>query len=45
MVSKVNGLDLSAETTEDLRLLLQNELYQNIDSIFAQEIIAELSLR
>lgn len=44
-ISKVNGLNLSLETTEDLEQLLKNELYQDIDSEFAMEIIEELEKR
>lgn len=45
MISKVNGLDLGQETTADLKLLLKNELFINIDSEFAKEIDAELEAR
>lgn len=44
-ISKVNGLNLSLESTKDLELLLKNELYQDIDSEFAKEIIEELEKR
>lgn len=40
-----NGLDLSLETEEDLRELLANEIYMDIDSEFAIEIQEELDLR
>lgn len=45
MISKVNGLDLSEETVEDLELLLSNELFINIDSPFAKELEEELNNR
>jgi hypothetical protein len=45
MISKVNGLDLSQETTDDLELLLINELYMDVDSLFAKEIQQELDTR
>ena len=45
MISKINGLDLGQESIEDLNDLLQNELYIDIDSPFAEEIKEELSLR
>jgi hypothetical protein len=45
MISKVNGLDLSQETTDDLELLLINELYIDINSEFAKEIQQELDER
>ena len=45
MISKINGLDLSKETKEDLELLLQNELYIDINSAFAKEIQEELKSR
>ncbi len=41
-LSKVNGLNLTQESTEDLELLLRNEIYMDIDSEFAKEIIEEL---
>lgn len=44
-ISKVNGLNLSQESTEDLNLLLKNELYIDIDSEFAKEIEEELLSR
>lgn len=44
-ISKVNGLNLSLETTENLEQLLRNELYQDIDSEFAKEIQEELDKR
>lgn len=44
-ISKVNGLDLEQETTEDLEVLLRNELYMDIDSPFAEEIKQELERR
>jgi hypothetical protein len=40
-----NGLDLELETTEDLELLLKNELYMDINSIFAKELSKELEKR
>lgn len=40
-----NGLDLELETTEDLELLLKNELYMDIDSQFAKELTKELEKR
>lgn len=40
-----NGLDLELETIEDLQLLLRNELYMDIDSVFAKEIQEELKKR
>jgi hypothetical protein len=45
MISKINGLDLSEESIEDLELLLKNELYINIDSEFAKEIQQEIESR
>jgi hypothetical protein len=44
-ISKVNGLNLSRETIEELEQLLKNELYQDIDSEFAKEIQEELDKR
>ncbi len=44
-ISKINGLDLGVTSTEDLELLLQNELYININSLFAVEIEKELEKR
>lgn len=44
-ISKVNGLDLSAESDQELEDLLKNELYMNIHSEFAMEISAELESR
>lgn len=44
-ISKYNELNLSEETTEDLELLLRNELYVDIDSPFAKEIQEELEER
>lgn len=45
MTSKVNGLDLEQETLEDLELLLRNELYIDIDSPFAEELMVEIEKR
>jgi len=44
-ISKINGLDLELETLEDLELLLRNELYQDIDSPFAEELQTEINKR
>lgn len=44
-ISKINGLNLSDTSIEDLELLLKNELYIDIDSAFAVEIMAELDNR
>jgi hypothetical protein len=41
----VNGLDLEQETVEDLELLLENELYIDVDSQFAKELMTELAMR
>lgn len=41
----INGLDLSTTSTPDLELLLKNELYMDIDSVFADELISELESR
>ena len=45
MISKVNGLDLSKESMEDLELLLKNELYIDIESPFAKELQQEIETR
>lgn len=45
MISKVNGLDLGQETTEDLALLLKCELQMDIDSPFAKELDEEIESR
>lgn len=45
MISTINGFDLGSATTERLELLLRNELYMDIDSKFAQEIVDELESR
>ena len=44
-ISKLNGLNLSKESDRDLELLLRNELYMDIDSEFAKEIIEEIESR
>ena len=44
-ISNINGLNLSDTSVEDLELLLKNELYMDIDSAFAVEIMAELDNR
>ena len=44
-ISKINGLDLEQETLEDLELLLRNELYMDIDSPFAEELVKEIERR
>jgi hypothetical protein len=44
-ISKVNGLDFDQETLEDLQLLLKNELYIDIDSPFAEELMTEINRR
>lgn len=40
-----NGLNLTETSTPDLELLLKNELYMNIDSEFADELISEIESR
>ena len=45
MISTTNGFDLGSATIERLEKLLKNELFMNIDSPFAQEIIDELESR
>ena len=44
-ISNFNGLNLSDTSVEDLELLLKNELYMDIDSPFAVEIMTELDNR
>jgi hypothetical protein len=44
-ISKVNGLNLTRESDRELELLLRNELYMDIDSEFAKEIMEELKSR
>jgi cell division GTPase FtsZ len=44
MIAK-NGLDLGQETTEELEALLKDELYMDIDSEFAVEIMDEIDSR
>jgi hypothetical protein len=44
-ISKVNGLNLTLESDRELELLLRNELYMDIDSEFAKEIMEELKSR
>lgn len=44
-ISKYNELNLTEESTEDLELMLRNELYMDIDSPFAKEIQEELEER
>lgn len=45
MISTVNGFDIGAASTERLEQLLKMELYMDIDSKFAVEIIDELDSR
>jgi len=45
MISLIKSIDLGSLTEERLELLLKNELYINIDSPFAVEIIEELESR
>jgi len=40
-----NGIDLGLCDNRRLELLLKNELYMNIDSVVAEEIMAELGSR
>ena len=44
-LSNTKGLDLGQETIDDLKILLKNELYLDIDSQFANEIDEELENR
>ena len=45
MYSKIKEFDLGEETVEALERMLRNELYINIDSEFAKEIIQEIESR
>lgn len=45
MISKIKDLDLSQETLEDLKLMLYNELYIDINSPFAKELNEEIESR
>jgi len=45
MISTLNGFDIGAASTERLEQLLKMELYIDIDSKFAEEIIDELEDR
>jgi hypothetical protein len=44
-INKTKGLDLDAFPIEKLQRLLQNELYIDIDSEFADELIKEINKR
>jgi hypothetical protein len=44
-LEKTKGIDLSELSLERLGALLRNELYINIDSPFADELIAEIEKR
>lgn len=44
-ISKLNGLNLTKQSEERLNQLLRNELYMDIDSEFAKEIMEELKSR
>lgn len=45
MYSEIKQFDLGGETIESLQRMLKNELYMNIDSPFAKEIIQEIQSR
>ena len=44
-LTNTKGLDLEQESLEDLKLILENELYIDIDSPFAAELMKEIEKR